>query len=446
MSDTTTYRALIIDDEPDLRDLMSITLTRLGIQCVEAEDIASGIKALTQQDFHFCLTDMKLPDGNGMDFIAMARKKYPRMPIAMITAYGNMEVAIEALKAGAFDFIAKPVDITKLRNTVNLAIKLTDVPVTTLINEQQSSVLIGKSQITETLKQQLIKAARSQAPTLLLGVNGTRKDEAAHLIHENSACRDGEFVTLNCEAYSEQELSDVLLGTDSQHTLSRAHGGSLFIRNISKLTASLQAKLMDFLQSKKLIINGESKELTFRLLCSDTPELHEASLTDNFRSDLYHHVGVISITLPTIQQRKEDLGMISQYFIQRYAHEWQMPEVEITAKAIQALSSLALSTDTVELESILKRAFTISESDIIEVEHIQPISKPEPNDASSETNQDGMMPINPNGDLESYLENIEREAIVQALEKNRWNKTVTAEHLGISFRTLRYRCKKLHID
>lgn len=444
MSQTSSYRALIIDDEPDIRELMSITLSRLGIQCTEAENINGAIKALALQDFHFCLTDMKLPDGNGMDFIALARKKHPRMPIAMITAFGNMEVAIEALKAGAFDFIAKPLDIKKLRSTVNLAIKLTDVPINTLINEHQFSALVGESNATKELKQQLIKIARSQAPAFIHGINGCRKDEIAQIIHNNSARREASLSQLNCESFSEDEfVHQVLQGKDPQQTLIRAHEGTLLIRNVSQLSAISQAKLFDFLQQPHLLIDGQQQECSFRLLCADTDDLSIAVDNNEFRQDLHHLISVINLAVPTLKERQQDLAAIAQFFVNKYAQDWQMPALSLTKSAVKALADHTYQTDILELENCLKRAFTSCEGESIDGSDIL---WPKSQASSLQETETDELSIRPNGDLEGYLENIERQAIVQALEANRWNKTVTAEHLGISFRTLRYRCKKLHID
>jgi two-component system response regulator PilR (NtrC family) len=447
------YKALIIDDEPDIRALIQITLERMDIECSCAADFSQAIKLLEQQEFHFCLTDMKLPDGNGMDLIALAQKKYKRMPIAMITAFGNMETAVEALKSGAFDFIAKPIDLARLREVVTAALKLTEVPLATDVNKASTVRLIGDSKAMMSLNIQIEKVARTQAPIFIHGQSGTGKELVAQLIHSLGARRDKPFIAVNCGAIPRDLMESEFFGhmkgsftgstSDKLGFFRAADGGTLFLDEVSELPIDMQAKLLRVIQEQSVRPVGHEQErpIDVRILSASHRDLHQRVEEELFRQDLYFRLNVITIKTPPLTQRPEDIPMLADHFIAKYAKEWQMPAVHLAPKTLAALCEYSFPGNVRELENILQRAFTMSENDVISIEDLNlPNHQSQPVQAvESSTNM-------ADGNLEAYIENIERLAINEALEATRWNKTAAAEKLGISFRALRYRCKKLNIE
>lgn len=447
------YKALIIDDEPDIRALIQITLERMDIECSCAADFSQAIKLLEQQEFHFCLTDMKLPDGNGMDLIALAQKKYKRMPIAMITAFGNMETAVEALKSGAFDFIAKPIDLTRLREVVTAALKLTEVPLATDVNKASIVRLIGDSKAMVSLNNQIEKVSRTQAPIFIHGQSGTGKELVAQLIHSLGARRDKPFIAVNCGAIPKDLMESEFFGhmkgsftgatSDKLGFFRAADGGTLFLDEVSELPIDMQAKLLRVIQEQSVRPVGHEQErpIDVRILSASHRDLHQRVEEELFRQDLYFRLNVITIKTPPLTQRPEDIPMLADHFIAKYAKEWQMPAVQLAPKTLAALCEYSFPGNVRELENILQRAFTMSENDVISIEDLNlPNHQSQPVQAvESSTNM-------ADGNLEAYIENIERLAINEALEATRWNKTAAAEKLGISFRALRYRCKKLNIE
>jgi two-component system response regulator PilR (NtrC family) len=448
-----TYKALIIDDEPDIRNLIHITLKRMNIDCACAADFSEAIALLEQQDFHFCLTDMKLPDGNGMDLIALANKKYKKMPIAMITAFGNMETAVAALKSGAFDFIAKPIDLARLREVVTAALKLTEVSLATDANKSHTVRLIGESKVMAKLNSQIEKVARTQAPIFIHGPSGTGKELVSQLIHSLGARRDKPFIAVNCGAIPRDLMESEFFGhmkgsftgasSDKLGFFRAADGGTLFLDEVTELPIEMQAKLLRVIQEQTVRPVGNEQELPInvRILSASHRDLRKRVEEDLFRQDLYFRLNVITIETPPLAQRPDDIPMLAQHFIQKYAKEWQMPALQLAPETLTTLCEYSFPGNVRELENILQRAFTMSENDVISIEDLNlPSHQNQPNHImKSSTNM-------ANGNLEAYIENIERLAINEALEATRWNKTAAAEKLGISFRALRYRCSKLNIE
>jgi len=449
-----SYQALIIDDEPDIRDLLSITLERMNIQCTTAANFSDAISALEKQEFHFCLTDMKLPDGSGMDLIALAQQKYPRMPIAMITAFGNMETAIEALKNGAFDFVAKPIDLERLREVANAALKLTKVPLASQASSTHKIRLIGKSAAMQTLNSQIEKVARTQAPVFIHGASGTGKELVAQLIHSLGARSDQPFIAVNCGAIPKDLMESEFFGhmkgsftgatSDKAGFFRAADGGTLFLDEVAELPLDMQAKLLRVIQEQQVRPVGSEQEtpVNVRILSASHRDLDKRVQNDEFRQDLYFRLNVITVKTPPLQQRHEDVEAIADFFLEKYSNEWQMPKLRLSTQALNALQKYSFPGNVRELENILQRAFTMCEGDEISIEDLH---LPEESSTSILSHTPGNTNM-ANGNLEAYIENIERQAINEALEATRWNKTAAAEKLGISFRALRYRCKKLNID
>jgi len=448
-----TYKALIIDDEPDIRDLIQITLERMDIDCSCAADFSQAITLLEQQEFHFCLTDMKLPDGNGMDLIALAQKKYKKMPIAMITAFGNMETAVAALKSGAFDFIAKPIDLSRLREVVTAALKLTEVPLASHASKSSQVRLIGHSDAMVKLNSQIEKVARTQAPIFIHGPSGTGKELVAQLVHSLGVRRDKPFIAVNCGAIPRDLMESEFFGhmkgsftgasSDKLGFFRAAEGGTLFLDEVAELPIEMQAKLLRVIQEQSVRPVGHEQELPInvRILSASHRDLHKRVEDELFRQDLYFRLNVITVETPPLAQRPDDIPLLAEHFLQKYAREWQMPALVLSPKTLTALCEYSFPGNVRELENILQRAFTMSESDEISIEDLNL-----PNHQSQSTRIETSSTNMANGNLEAYIENIERLAINEALEATRWNKTAAAEKLGISFRALRYRCKKLNIE
>jgi len=411
--------ALIVDDEKDIRALVSMALERIGIQCDQAADTQSARDQLANKAYHFCITDMKLPDGDGLQLIQHSVRSYPDMPIAMITAYGNMELGVNALKAGAFDVVAKPIDTQRLRELATAALKLSRV-------DQQPQVhtallTTGESAAATSLRGLIRKIARTQAPVFIQGDPGTGKAHAARLIHQQSARADGPLVVVACGT-CERAFEDVI---------AEAKDGSLLLQNVERLTNDQQTRLLGWLT------NDDHPHDT-RLMCSTSADLAALSEAGQFRPELFYRLKVVSIRMPALVERIEDLPSLCDHLINGYAQEWAMPTVTLSDSAREALSEHNFPGNLRELDLLLQRAFTLMESEEILATDLQ--FDPPDAPAGYHTRSEAV------GDLEGYLERLEREAIEDALEATRWNKTAAAERLGISFRALRYRCKKLAIE
>jgi two-component system response regulator PilR (NtrC family) len=406
---------------------------------------------------------MKLPDGNGMDLIALAQKKYKKMPIAMITAFGNMETAVAALKSGAFDFVAKPIDLTRLREVVTAALKLTEVPLASHANKSSAVRLIGNSKAMIKLNSQIEKVARTQAPIFIHGQSGTGKELVAQLIHSLGVRRDKPLIAVNCGAIPRDLMESEFFGhmkgsftgasSDKLGFFRAAEGGTLFLDEVAELPIDMQAKLLRVIQEQTVRPVGHEQELPInvRILSASHRDLHQRVEDELFRQDLYFRLNVITVETPSLVERPDDIPFLAEHFIQKYASEWQMPSLKIADETLTALCEYSFPGNVRELENILQRAFTMSESDEISIEDLNlpdhkaqpPIEGKAENKIESKVDSSTNMA---NGNLEAYIENIERLAINEALEATRWNKTAAAEKLGISFRALRYRCSKLNIE
>ena len=449
------YSALIIDDEPDIRQLLAISLERMNLRCYQAANVSEALAQLEERSYHFCITDMKLPDGNGMDIIQLCHSRYSDMPVAMITAHGNMDMAIEALKAGAFDFVAKPLDLGRLRELASAALKLTRVPLHVEALPSNDS-LLGSSEAMERLKAKIQKVARTQAPVFIFGESGTGKELVARLIHHQSSRSGQEFIPVNCGAIPKDLMESEFFGhkkgsftganLDKEGFFQAAHGGTLFLDEVAELPLDMQAKLLRVIQEKAVRSVGSEHEVPtdVRVLSASHRDLSKMVEEGTFRQDLYFRLNVIQISVPHLRERPEDIPMLAHHFIRKYSTEWGMPEASLDAEAQALLGQYQFPGNVRELENILQRAVTMAEGDTITANDLQL-----PQERTSEAlihNQVAPDEIIETNNLEAYLEGIERAAITQALEATRWNKTAAAEKLGISFRALRYRCKKLNID
>lgn len=434
--------ALIIDDEADIRSLISITLERMGLECYAAANVAEARALLQQRAYNFCITDMKLPDGNGLELIRYCQKNHPAMPIAMITAYGNLELGVNALKAGAFDVVAKPIDTDRLRLLVKDALKLSQTP--QQVQNLPSDVgLLGESLEMVQLRSDIAQVARTQAPVFIVGEAGTGKELIARLIHHQSSQGNHNFVMVKCANSSVKELESRLFGSDDprQGAIYQSNKGTLYLQDIDQLTPELQAKLLHFLQEKIIVLPalGITQKLSIRVVSSSSQNLLDLVNERKFRQDLYYRVCVISLSALPLRERGDDIELLTKHFVKKFSQEWGGPALRIEREAMRVLANYSFPGNLDELQAVLQRAVSLAENDCIRAQDLR-LSQV---DAAEEEATN--LPVVTNN-LEQYLENIERAAIVHALENNRWNKTAAAAKLGISFRTMRYRCTKLGIE
>jgi two-component system response regulator PilR (NtrC family) len=444
------YNALIIDDEPDIRELLEITLNRMEVDTFSAENLAAGREILAKHDFDLCLTDMRLPDGNGIDFVRHIQHTKPEIPVAMITAHGNMESAIEALKAGAFDFVSKPVDLQVLRNLVNTALKLGNKPLEG--PEDRTASLLGISAAIQQTRDTISKLARSQAPVYISGESGAGKELAARLIHETGPRSEHPFVPVNCGAIPAELMESEFFGhkkgsftgavSDKQGLFQAADGGTLFLDEVADLPLDMQVKLLRAIQEKAIRPIGAQQEIPInvRILSATHKDLHHLTEARQFRQDLYYRIHVIELHMPSLRERPEDIPLLVEHFLRQIAREWQIDIPRMSPEAMTALQQYTFPGNVRELENILERAMTLCEGNMIQESDLRLSAGNEP--LSGEFAQPDLNEQN----LDSALDNTERDAIMRALEQTRYNKTAAAKLLGLSFRQLRYRIKKLGIE
>lgn len=448
-------RALIIDDEPDIRELLGITLERMNLEVTTAESLAMGISELRNGSFALCLTDMQLPDGNGLDIVEWIQRNKPHIPVAVITAHGNVEAAVRALKLGAFDFISKPVDIGELRKLIGATLKLSEGGAENTRQLPQVQ-LLGRSPVMEHLREMIERVSRSQAPVHIYGESGTGKELVAHLIHGAGARRDGPFVPVNCGAIPSELMESELFGhkrgsftgavSDKQGLLQAAEGGTLFLDEIADLPLHMQVKLLRVMQEKSVRPVGESREIPIdvRVLSATHRNLAALVAEGKFREDLFYRVNVIEIRVPPLRERLEDIEELVDSMLTRLGKQIGTPALSATDSAIAALKQYHFPGNVRELENILERAATLCTGGVIDATDLQLRAKtPTVAPASPTVSTSG---VKPGENLGDALEDIERDAIIRALEQTRYNKTKAAQLLGMTFRSLRYRIKKLGIE
>ncbi|NRB39884.1 MAG: sigma-54-dependent Fis family transcriptional regulator [Pseudomonadales bacterium] len=464
---TDTKHILIIDDEPDIRELLYITVSRMGYECTTASNVSEAYAALKKSNFDLCLTDMNLPDGSGIDIIAHIHKSLPELPVAMITAYGSMEAAVGAMKAGAFDYLTKPIDLKVLRNLISSSLKQLNAPqkVEPLSNNPN---LLGDSPQMLKLKKQIHKVAVSQAPVFIHGESGSGKELVARLIHSKSSRFDGPFIAVNCGAIPSELVESEFFGhekgsftgaNENKLGLFRsANGGTLFLDEIADLPMAMQVKLLRAIQEKAIRSVGGSMEETVdvRILSASHKDLPNEIKAGNFREDLYYRVNVIELKVPSLRERQEDILLLANHFLAKLCERYESPLVTLSESAKQRLKQHAFQGNVRELENILERAFTLTDHNIIDADDLLlksdhatqlPEAITQSTDLASIENKhnSAFNPSDAFGDIEAYLGGIETQILTAALEKTRWNKTAAAELLGISFRAMRYKLKKYDI-
>ena len=549
-----TAKALVVDDEVDLCRLMQITLTKMGIKSDVAYTLTQAREYLQAQTYDFCLTDLKLPDGSGLELVQQISKSGSRTPVAVITAHGSMDLAIQALKLGAFDFVNKPLELPRLRQLVENALKVASqvdaeniadnkTPEQQLLDER----LIGSSEVMTQLKATILKLARSQAPVFLSGGSGTGKEVVARLIHDLSPRCENSFVPVNCGAIPSELMESEFFGhkkgsftgavADKQGLFQQANGGTLFLDEVADLPLAMQVKLLRAIQEKSVRAIGDTQEVAvdIRILSATHKNLAELVQQGTFRQDLYYRINVIELSLPALQARQTDIPALAQHFLALIATEWQLDNpFALTSTALARLQQHEFAGNVRELRNILERAITLAETPEIDIQHLglatptviddtgdadikaassanditasatkenakpsethhQPTTaktaatanthvypyrthnQPYPSSVSASTitspkstptvdlndavkkeappqppvdtsiadDKDNELPEN---GLEAYLQAQEKRLIVAALKQTDWNKTQAAELLGTTFRSLRYRMKKLNID
>jgi two-component system response regulator PilR (NtrC family) len=437
--------ALVIDDEPDICELLSITLNRMDIDTQACGDIAGAKGMLREAAYDLCLADMRLPDGDGLELVEWMQEHTPHTPVAVITAHGSVELAVRALKLGAFDFVSKPLDLNDLRRLVTAALKLKGGAGQ---KEETTSRLIGRSQAMQRMREMIRKVARSQAPVHISGESGTGKELVARMIHESGPRCDGPFVPINCGAIPTELMESEFFGhkkgsftgavADKKGLVRSAEGGTLFLDEVADLPLHMQVKLLRAIQEKSVKPVGENAEILVdvRILSATHRDLADLVSRGEFREDLYYRINVIELQVPSLRERGDDILLLAQHVLEKLAAAQAVEPPRLSAAAQSALRRYEFPGNVRELENILERAMILCPGDIIDVSEI---------DLRSQRSTDPL-PANENAPLGTQLEDIEREAIMKALEKTRYNKTAAAKLLGISFRTLRYRIKKLEID
>jgi two-component system response regulator PilR (NtrC family) len=446
---------LIVDDEPDLLELVSLTLSRMNLEARTAADVTSARHLLKTEKFDLCLTDMRLPDGDGLDLVAWIQQNRADLPVAVITAHGNVESAVRALKLGAFDFVSKPLDLGVLRKLVGSAIKLGTRNIDRTSVTFRGPRLLGHSAIMEQLREMIARVARSQAPVHIYGESGTGKELVARLVHESGARSEGPFVAVNCGAIPTELMESELFGhkrgsftgavSDKKGLIQSAEGGTLFLDEVADLPLHMQVKLLRVVQEKTVRPIGESREETIdvRILSATHKNLADLVAQGQFREDLFYRINVIELRVPSLRERAGDIPEIADAVLQRLGRRTNTEAPQLAPEALELLQSYSFPGNVRELENVLERALTLCVDSTITTEHIKLRGTPRPMPAETPSFTDSE---EHNSALGDKLEDMERDAIVKALEKTRYNKTAAAKLLGMSFRALRYRVKKLGIE
>ena len=452
---------LIVDDEPHLVELVTLTLERMDLQSASAGNLATARRMLGERHFDLCLADMRLPDGDGLDLVAWIQQHQPQLPVAVITAHGNVETAVRALKAGAFDFVSKPLDLGVLRRLVAVAIRLgtQDLAAETLAGPQ----LLGSSAAMAELRALIARVARSQAPVHISGESGTGKELVARLIHGSGARQGGPFVPVNCGAIPTELMESELFGhrrgsftgavADKRGLVPSAEGGTLFLDEVADLPLHMQVKLLRVIQEKSVRPIGEQREqpIDVRFLSATHKNLAALVAAGRFREDLYYRIDVIEIHVPALRERAGDIPELAEALLRRLGRRLGSPAPALSPHALEALQQYPFPGNVRELENILERAVTLCSGDEISVGDLQlrPANAGAARTAAAAGAAAGLPPAGavPEGaGLSGQLEHIERDAILKALEQTRYNKTAAARLLGMTFRALRYKIKKLGIE
>ena len=459
---------LIVDDESDIRELLVLTLMRMGVEADTAATVEHAFARLSERSYDLCLTDMRLPDGDGLMILKHIAENYGNTPVAVITAFGSTDNAVAALKEGAFDYIAKPIQLKQLREVItsamNLPRSLAERPERakrTSGTEKLASAtaagpqLIGESQPIVRARDMIGKLARSQAPVYIAGESGTGKEVAARLIHSGSARRDGQFVAVNCGAIPENLMESEFFGykkgaftgadAEKDGFLHAADGGTLFLDEVGDLPILMQVKLLRVIQEKKVRKLGDTAELPvdFRIISATHKNLVDKVAAGEFRQDLFYRLNVIELKMPSLREIPEDVPLMVKLVLERLSQQSGVPLPQLGDDAMNALISYDYPGNVRELENILERSLALCDGKLIREADLyltETHSSGQSVGSSSSISGERTQP------LHEYLDQIERQQIMKALEQTRFNKTAAAKVLGITFRSLRYRLDRLGIE
>ena len=448
----TSHAALIVDDEPDIRELLELTLGRMDIDTSSAADLGEAHALLNEGKYDLCLTDMRLPDGNGIELVKHIQKNHPELPVAVITAFGSVESAVDALKAGAFDFVTKPVDLQVLRNLVTSVLRLSDHYGQQ--DRRSRDTLLGDSPLMQTIRATIAKLARSQAPVYISGDSGTGKELVARLIHDKGPRSERPFVPVNCGAIPTDLMESEFFGhrkgsfTGADHDknglFQAAEGGTLFLDEVAELPLHMQVKLLRAIQEKAIRPVGAQHEITIdvRILSATHKDLAHLVDGGEFRQDLYYRLNVIELRVPPLRERSADIPVLARHFLRKLSQQ-AGEDHELSAEAVRVLQGYSFPGNVRELENILERAMTLCEGNTIDAPDLHLPAGEEPD---LEVPREEPAPMGENVPLETYLDRVEKDALLKALKHTRYNKTAAARLLGITFRALRYRMKKLGLE
>lgn len=445
--DGARRRVLVVDDEADIGELLDLTLARMGLDADCAANLAEARERLAGGRYQLCLTDMRLPDGEGLALVREINQSGLDLPVAVITAHGSMENAVAALKAGAFDYLSKPVSLDQLRALVRAALDLPQLPQT--VAAENEAPLVGSSAAMAEVRALIERVARSQAPVYLHGESGSGKELAARMIHQQGARREHPFIAVNCGAIPESLMESEFFGyrkgaftgadSDRDGFFQVANGGTLFLDEVADLPLSMQVKLLRAIQEKKVRKVGSSQEepVDVRILCATHQNLRERVEEGKFRQDLFYRLNVIEVRMPALRECREDIPLLAQRIVERVARQCGQAVPRLTPAALAALQAYPFPGNVRELENIIERALALLGGDSIEVADLNLV--PVTRGADSVPDAGSVA-------LQDYLDEVERKVIVEALQKTGFNRTAAAKLLGVTFRSLRYRMQRLEIS
>lgn len=446
---------LIVDDEADIRELLMMTLERMDIETYSASCVEEAKHMLGLRRYALCLTDMQMPDGSGLDLLAFINDHHSGLPVAVITAHGSADNAVSALKAGAFDYLSKPISLKQLRPLVESALKLSRKIQQTPPDTLQIS---GNSEQINHVRMMIEKLARSQAPVYISGESGSGKELAARLIHQNSSRAEAPFIAVNCGAIPENLMESEFFGykkgaftganQDKPGMFQAASGGTLFLDEVADLPLPMQVKLLRAIQEKKVRMVGSTTEeaVDVRIISATHKNLSEMMEQGLFRKDLYYRLNVIQLKMPALRERASDIPLIAEMLLTKLCSSQNIPIPSIEANAMSYMCGLPFPGNVRELENMLERALALCDGKTIKQEDLstefsgEDLYESAIADATLAANQPEAL------NLTDYLEDIEKKAIIQALQKTNNNKTAAAKLLGVTFRTLRYRLAKLGLS
>ncbi len=446
-----TASVLVVDDEADIRELLELSLLRMGLVVQSAGSIEEAKTLLRSRPHDLCLTDMRLPDGDGLELVRFIGSEYVDIPVAVITAYGTPENAVAALKAGAFDYLTKPLSLDQLRTLIKSALALPSGPV---VAGEDDRGLLGSSAAIVQVRALIEKLARSQAPIYITGESGSGKELAARLVHSKGARRDMPFVAVNCGAIPENLMESeffgyrkgAFTGADADHDgfFQAANGGTLFLDEVADLPLPMQVKLLRAIQEKRVRKVGSISEdaLDVRIMCATHQSLAARVEDGQFRQDLYYRLAVIELRMPPLRDCREDVPILSDAILIRLAGNTSSSVPRLSKEVVEALIGYDFPGNVRELENILERALALAGTNEITLDELQ-LSPP---GLSAESSLIGGTLADAKWPLQDYLDRLEREAIIEALGHTRFNRTAAAKLLGITFRALRYRMARLGIQ